>query len=175
MQDYYGSCDNPLPNRCLDDSYIIWDISHLPCGEYQIVVEAYAPEIFLLMQSDLFQFCSPPSLDSKSSELLDLSKVKKSDLVRIASIYEGDGYLSPGSYRPHNNHRDGDTDETDENTVDCCGYVTQLLRRLARFDFNSQIEPDNSPITGTYPIDHSGASYWNYYRTEEVIHLEDNQ
>jgi hypothetical protein len=57
-------------------------------------------------------------------------------------------------------------------TVDCTNYVTQLLRRLARRDYNTQIQPDE-PGIGDYPIDHSDALHWDTDRTEEVHHLED--
>jgi hypothetical protein len=151
---------------CLDPVYE-WDITNLPCGNYIIYAEAYDMAIARVCP------LSMPVITTESRSL-KLDKVKKSDLVRIAPIYEGDRYWSSNhpsyndinGYRPRNNHHLS-TDPT--RTVDCTNYLTQLLRRLGRRDWDTHIDPQ----TGEYPIDSSAASWWNTDRTDEVNHLSD--
>ena len=173
INDYRLSCWSPLPLRCLDDGYITWDISALPCGEYKIHVEAYSETVFKLLQ---IHACIPSLIETAESDTLELDKVKKSDLVRIAPIYDGDGYHETSSilrngYRPRNNHETEENNCDEDETVDCTNYVTQLLRRLGRLDHDTHIDTP----TGDYPIDHSRASWWNTDREDEVNHLEDHQ
>jgi len=79
------------------------------------------------------------------SNNLRLDYVDQENLVDIAPIYKGDGYRSGGSLNPH----------SADDTVDCSGYVTQLLRRLARLQDHA--DPQHPP---TYPILHMGAGCW---------------
>ena len=68
-------------------------------------------------------------------------------MLLVAPIYSADGYLL-GGHRPPHHETDDDECSGREGTVDCSGYLTQLLRRLARKEGN------------TYPINHIGAVAW---------------
>jgi len=150
IERYRGNCISP-PLKCLDPNFIVWNISNIPCGEYKIYVECYDEIVFdnAGCLDDPEKFLKARS--AAESPKIKLDKVIQSDLVRIAPIYEGDDYESGGSYRPRNNHDDNNND-----TVDCCNYVTQLLRRLARTE------------SGAYPIRHTDAITWRSGRADQV-------
>ncbi len=177
MTKYSGPCSSPPEQRCLDTNRIKWDISRtpdgeeMPCGEYVIYIEAYDEAIFRLIQrggEELYPGCYLRAKVTAKSPKLELDKVKQSDLVRIASIYEGDDYWSDiydditynnrNGYRPRNNH---DESEYVTRTVDCSNYVTQLLRRLDRKEGE------------TYPINQIPSSSWRTSGRVEFVEFSD--
>lgn len=107
----------------------VWNISGSSCGPYAIVVRAYdhvdaAPD--------------DPYIAESQSDTLELDKVKVYDLMEVAPIYSGDGYLFGGSRCPHRNEcwwvvdLDRGIDQEYCGTVDCSAYLTQLLKRINR-------------------------------------------
>jgi len=106
---------------------LIWPISDLDCGQYTLHVDCYK---------------NGTIVGDGDSKQLTLGYVTQADIVNIAPIYLGDDYHWGGHYNPHSR----------PDTVDCCGYLTQLLRRFARCD--------GGTLPGCYPIAHRCAVAW---------------
>jgi len=162
--------DENFNNNCADCPYVedpiyvtrsatvthIWDINNsqrggegqnpiLNCGYYQIRVEG----------RDEGQVRGESYVAYRQYEVY-LDKVKPFDVLLVAPIYTGDGYLL-GGHRPPHHETDDDECSGREGTVDCSGYLTQLLRRLARKEGN------------TYPINHIGAVAWRTSSRAETL------
>ena len=119
-----------------------WPLGNLPCGAYTVCVEGFRSG-----QQNGFMW--------DEGDEIYLKMVEPSDLARIAKIYEGDYYKSPGgTLNPHSNPN---------GTVDCCNLITLLLRRLGR--------PDELG----YPIPHIDALAWRDSDRMEEDNIPFNQ
>jgi hypothetical protein len=122
-----------------NDTPIVWTIRDLPCGSYNVYAEGY-------VNGD-----PCPVAFGELDKTLDLDYVNQDDFVHVAPIYKGDRYITPGHKNPHDPN-------VGSPTVDCSGYVTQVLRRLARLQVKE--DPEDPP---TYPILHMGAACWGWW------------
>jgi hypothetical protein len=109
---------------------LVWFISDIMCGTYTITANIYCLDDFGQMY-----------LANSDEEEVHLSMVEQTDLILIAPIYDGDKWYPGGHMCPHT---------CNGYTVDCSGFVTQLLRRLAR-----------TTESGVYPIQHCASFQWD--------------
>jgi len=129
----------PNFNEYRDDPYV-WDlIAHdEDCGLHHICAVGWtrdpsSPGGY----KEIVQECLPVSL----------SMVEQVDLITVASIYENDHWEGGWQCCPHNpGHHAG---PPDIGYIDCSGFVTQILRRLARTN-----------EAGQYPHEHRCAECW---------------
>ena len=136
---FYDSDENPITDLCIEcevDEYceepLIWNLQEpeLECGTYKAVVAGMVK-----------QYGGWYAGIYTEETQLEITRVTQEDVVAIAEIYQGDRWIAGYKRCPHNPEPDGG--------IDCCGFVTQLLRRLSRRD-----------ASGAYPHDHRCATCW---------------
>ena len=162
--EYTITGDDPVPANTFCQDPLVWNILAEDCGDHKIRVKWYCHDEFTgeLVYGDYFE-----------EYPLTLSKVVQADLVHIASIYYeppipdadwGEGWqCCPGVPGRDSWPGCGDGNPKAKPLIDCCGFVTQLLRRLARCD--------DGGLPDCYPIDHIGAPAWRY-ATDRVTIVE---
>ena len=108
------------------NNFWIWDISGSTNGEYEIIVRGF------------YRQDSQEPIVSVSTKI-ELEWVEPTDLISVAEIYDGDGYLWGGDRcpgHPYQIFRDKDCNGTPDKqyngVVDCSHYVYQCLMRLGR-------------------------------------------
>ncbi|HEX9744127.1 MAG TPA: hypothetical protein VGB30_01760 [bacterium] len=129
-----GSMDEcPCNDGYYTSTNHVWNISAEDCGYYELRVEgrmtgAQRGDCIAEDQIEVF-----------------LDKVRIDDFFLVGPIYFGDKYLWGGHRMPH---EPGNLN----GTVDCSGFITQVLKRLAR---NQPGDPYS------WPIIHMGAWCWD--------------
>jgi len=159
FQEYYTLVTLYEPNlNMYRDTPFVWDLIACgeDCGQHTLLVQGWK------VNPD-WEGGYQPVLEDFAPVFLTV--VQKADLVRIWEIYLGDKYGPTMGYHccPHNPGLTGAPPRT--GFIDCSGFVTQLLRRLARCD--GADPPDCYELED--PLEHYGALRWRGEERAKIV------